>query len=1047
MKKSRGRAGLVLAMLLSAFLTFGFAANANAAIDYSGKLAELRLLLDECKTLNIPTDYEMVNYTTIERFEGYVNEDIANGKSFAAFNVSCLEALYTEAKTNLQAYIAGEKTPFKVTRADTGSLFNIGSALYDKNGYAFTIGYGHFIQAQKDVENFQNFGANNIQMEIGPTKLVESEYGWRKAISGTIDATVQITDSMANSGSYSLKLTNTTPKATNVFIRMVQNITCKSSTQYSFGCYSRGNTVNNLWMSANGFDDRNTISASSSWKKNSFTYTSAANQTELVVQFLCEGITTVYLDDFFLYELDSNGEAVSDNLLANPGFESNDKYIGSVNYVLNTLKNAKRNNIAVSLLLSPHYFPTDLSEDIYTTKGGFIKFNIDAPEAREVIENYLRALLPHLKDYTSLQNICISNEPVYNTTYFYNFYNPRFQEYLESVHGNISALNAAYGKSYTGFSQINMPTDLKQHDALCYDWIEFNEKVFTDWHKWMADIVREYLPNIPLHSKLMGYFSVTSEANARDYLARGTDLELFDEFSDYAGNDSHDYIERTDSYFSTMFLYDYQHSVTKKPVYNSEDHIISDKNKVFNLEQRNHLRNNLWMGAVHGRNMSSIWVWERSEDSGSDFSNSVLFRPDVVAEVGKTNLDLARLSYQVSQVQQEEPNAAIFYSKPTRLYDAAYSQKMFWAYKTMLNFGSKVGVVSDKSITQLSDYKLLIIPNVTHCKKETLSQITEFIKGGGKVIYSGNVLSKDEYNNSLDNSYVIANGYSYTSSDYDRVLDSLTECLRALSGARVSLIDQATGTAPINLDWQYSVFDGILLVNLANLEFDSVKNLSVYFDGEKLTGMKECISGKTGIDTVELTGYIPQLLQYKIPHYVEAEIRDISVGENRRLSWSYIGDYMGANIYSVESSGNITLIDSIETTEFFCLDSGTYLIRALGRKEYESKGKIVTVAEDMPLSLTLDSVTLNKGYVTCDVSLKNKRDTYVSVVVCVRVLTENGKVNQYTYNQVTLRGSQKDSIKILMPFSEDAAEVLISAWDSAVSKNLLADEIGKTIDR
>ena len=38
----------------------------------------------------------------------------------------------------------------------------------------YSVGYGHFARVMNDVENLHSFGANNIQIEIGPTMFTEN---------------------------------------------------------------------------------------------------------------------------------------------------------------------------------------------------------------------------------------------------------------------------------------------------------------------------------------------------------------------------------------------------------------------------------------------------------------------------------------------------------------------------------------------------------------------------------------------------------------------------------------------------------------------------------------------------------------------------------------------------------------------------------------------------------------------------------------------------------------------------------------------------------
>ena len=84
--------------------------------------------------------------------------------------------------------------------------------------------------------------------------------------------------------------------------------------------------------------------------------------------------------------------------------------------ILNPLRQAEEHNVAVCVLLSPHYFPPwafkkypELSDGGF----GFLKYDIDCPFAREVLERFLRAVVPKIAAYKSLHSFCLSNEPEY----------------------------------------------------------------------------------------------------------------------------------------------------------------------------------------------------------------------------------------------------------------------------------------------------------------------------------------------------------------------------------------------------------------------------------------------------------------------------------------------------------------------------------------------------------------------------------------------------------------------------------------------------------
>ena len=83
-----------------------------------------------------------------------------------------------------------------------------------------------------------------------------------------------------------------------------------------------------------------------------------------------------------------------------------------------TLEEAAKHDVAVSLLLSPHYFPkwaTDEWPNSAIRIRGFIQHNVNAPQAKAIIKAYLETVVPMVKDYPFCESIILSNEPTYDT--------------------------------------------------------------------------------------------------------------------------------------------------------------------------------------------------------------------------------------------------------------------------------------------------------------------------------------------------------------------------------------------------------------------------------------------------------------------------------------------------------------------------------------------------------------------------------------------------------------------------------------------------------
>lgn len=1022
---------IITALLLAAFSANGSVLAAET-VDFSADINELKSLIAECNALGISTDYESMTCAVLEKYSVLINNDLKNDYKYANTSLGFMYEMFDDTKAKLQSYIDGEATPLEgAVTYDSFDVTANGTSLYSDGRPFYSIGVGHFQAARNDIPYFPAMGITNIQTELGVTKLNADTLGWALRIKNA-DYSVE---KKTVSGGDRLTLKNNVAYDGASRVVFTKYVECKPNTKYKFGLKIRGenSSDNSFWFSAEGPDSgryyvgKNKLT-STRFNEFSVEHTTTADQTQLYLSFGSYDTADVQLADFYLYELDSNGNTVGENIVV-----TGEAHLKSLT---DALENAEKNNVGVCLLLSPHYFPTGLDESVYATGSG-IGYNINAPQAKTVIENYLRMLMPIVKDYKALTSICLSNEPTFNTRAFPDFYNPLFREYLQSVHGDIETLNSRYGASYSSFDEISMPSDLTSGDPVCYDWIEFNDRTFTDWHKWMADIIKEYVPDMPLHAKILGnYFPDGKDIKDSDrgVLGRGVDLEMFDEFSDYAGNDALDWFGRQNFYYSMMFLYDYQHSVTNKPVYDTEEHMIGDREGNFNAQMRRHVRNNLWQGAIHGRNLSSVWTWDKDYSTAGDNSlyAGIGFRPDAAAELGRTSLDLSRLAYDVDELNRNEERTAIFYSKPTRLYSDTYTYNLRETYKALLNMGEKVGVVSDKSVGKLSGYDVLIIPGAENAMPETLTAINSFISGGGKVIYTGDVLAKDEYNRPADNSLIKSKGHTYSVSS---AATDLKKLYKSFDMTEIELLDENGGELS-GLDWQYSIKDGRLLINVTNVYKDEDKKAYVYANGERLSDMENLLTGEKGIELVELAGETPALLSAKMKLSLNDDIENLSA-DGKKLSWTYRKGSGKAYIYAYSEDGTRSMIGKTSGNEYTVTDAGTYFVRTAGGKNIN--GTSITVTDDMPLVLAVNSCMAWTSSCRAEVETENTGDVMCTGAIIIEACDENGERVGYTVCKTTLDGGESTCVKALFATDKKADHIRAYALDGEVSKKALSE--------
>jgi hypothetical protein len=849
----------------------------------SARLPELEALLAQAEAQGLSTDYERVNYTVIKDFIGYGKEDVSRGVLTRAYYVvQSLETLYGEAKANLLAYLDGTLTPLAVPRYITGELgrtdygftgeTRVRSTGTEEERPVFLNGYGHFNQVRKDIGKFQDFGANVIQIEIGPHRVITAKEGYIPGYStgGSATGSVEVDSTVAHSGGQSLKLVNTSPKQANIYRYASQSMVVKPNTVYRIKAWVKGEGMKNGWFPGNaGWDLRQALPLGTyDWQEVGYTYKTGAAETSFSLVFLSENQQTLWLDDLSMTETGG-----TENLVGNPGFEERvnwegsdpaKDYFGATDYlkanVIETLKAAEEQNIAVNLLLSPHYFPDWLLKkypEVRSNSTGFIKYLIDQPKAKEVIEDYLRTVIPLVKDYKSLLTVTLSNEPVFQTNRD-TYYLPLWHDWLRDMYGgSLAELNRVYGSVYASFDEMPMPLVI-EGKPIVYDWVTFNNKVFSEWHQWMADIVHDMAPGLPVQSKTM--------AKLQDSLNWGVDYEQFSGFSQINGNDAYNVIgDGSMGFIKEMSFYDMQRSFNPAPIFNSEHHFIKDGDDQYTPDQAKRVRAILWQGAVHGKSASTSWVWERTYDDTSDFVGSLLHRPDVVADIGQTNHDLNRLAEEVTALQNETPKAAILYSLSSGIYNNAWDDTLRKSYAALVYSGQRIGFVSEKQAAQggLSGYELLLVPASGHVSADTLAAVKAFAEAGGKVVLIGeDTVSRDQHDQPLPaadiaavkgRAVVLPASYEagkLASPGITDIQSAVLPLLEELEALPVRVMDIATGEPATELGWQTSVYKGRLLLNLVNYTGEG-KRITVLREGHPAGGVLELI-GNAAVNASDL---------------------------------------------------------------------------------------------------------------------------------------------------------------------------------------------------
>jgi hypothetical protein len=501
------------------------------------------------------------------------------------------------------------------------------------------------------------------------------------------------------------------------------------------------------------------------------------------------------------------------------------------------LDRAQTANVTVSLLISTHYFPQwayDKWPEILIGAGEYLPFSVDSEHVRSILDKYLRTLIPEIADHPALHSLCLSNEPSYFNAALDPENRKAYTTWLQKEYSSIGAVSEAHGNTYETFDDVPLypqgegdypdeVTDLRAH----YDYYRFNDERFASWHQWMADIIHELAPNIPVHSKFSDYTQYVP--------FEGVDPESFLSFSQIAGNDAVKYYsESEEDYYANDWMaqnifYDLLRSISGMPSYNSENHLIRDFENIDVPPA--HIRNVIWQASIHGEGASTSWVWERnlidSEYTGLPIT-TIMYQPQAVVEHGRTGLDLLRLGKEFNAFQTSQARVALVYSPTSLLYNyfnGNYELLLVVTYEALNFTGEKIDFITESELAQGKgeQYQFIFVTGATHLSQDAYLGLSNYVAAGGHLVLRGEGnLAYDQLNQSI----------TQTISKVTQIPDLYQEDLRDYilllldtppNGRSVKVVEADSGEEAWGVEWRYVEYNGQKLLNLTNYRKDSVR--------------------------------------------------------------------------------------------------------------------------------------------------------------------------------------------------------------------------------
>ncbi len=357
--------------------------------------------------------------------------------------------------------------------------------------------------------------------------------------------------------------------------------------------------------------------------------------------------------------------------------------------ILAVMDAAAKHTMVCDLLVSPHYFPdwarkrwpgTDATGWRQKTNG-FMPWTITDPHVRAVIAKHLEVLIPKVREHPALLSYDLINEAWYRVI-------PDFP----------ASQWRAYRKRNRKLGQWQALSRLVTTNV-------------TDFMRWYIAELHKHDEAHPVHIKTIdtpAVLSVDREAIGDVLTANG--MDAMPSWPDWSG--------RLGADFAWPFLrHDFHRSLhPDQPILDGEYHISGGTYAM----PDDYFRTALIGLALHGRDMTSVWVFDRVDDV------SLYWHANGVEVLGHTALDLVRLAPEIQAFQRQRGPIALYYGG-TQTSDA---------YRACLFQDLDVGILTDKRLGagKLKDYRVLVIPFHSSLPRGFRKRIEAFRDAGGQVV-------------------------------------------------------------------------------------------------------------------------------------------------------------------------------------------------------------------------------------------------------------------------------------------------------------------------
>ena len=374
------------------------------------------------------------------------------------------------------------------------------------------------------------------------------------------------------------------------------------------------------------------------------------------------------------------------------------------------------------------------------TVGYGLRQNTDLMNStyRFYCERVIRKIAEHYKDNPAIIGYQVDNETSSAGAVNADV-QAGFVEYLKKKFKTVDELNKDWGLNYWG-QRLNNWEEVPPREGIInpgwkLEWERYSQWITTDFLAWQASIVNQYKrPDQFVTHDLAG----PPRAEVSEYdIARTLDIMAVNPYhgtqDDFDGIGSSLQGDYTRSLKQTNYL-----------VTETNAQAIGWDSKGQYPPYDGQLRLDVYTHLASGANMVEYWHWHSIHYGQETYWKGVLSHDlesnRAYAEVSRTAHELQRIGPHIVGLQ-EKNRVAILYSNDSRYgirfmpfsNKADYGSVMAQMYSALYRHNVGVDFVFPES-TDLSRYRLLIVPPLYVCSDELANRLADFVRNGGHIV-------------------------------------------------------------------------------------------------------------------------------------------------------------------------------------------------------------------------------------------------------------------------------------------------------------------------